>query len=146
MAANTPLKRYKQNTHGGGIRDPLVMAWRKGIAARGELRHQFRHASDLVPTLLEIVGVEPPATIAGVAQKPLEGVSFAASLGDAEAPSRPSRNISRCSATAACGRTAGRRWATIRPARRSSRTNGSSTTSTATSPRPRISPSGSPSG
>jgi arylsulfatase len=39
MAANTPLRRYKQNTHGGGIRDPLVMAWDKGIAARGELRH-----------------------------------------------------------------------------------------------------------
>jgi len=36
MAANTPLRRYKQNTHGGGIRDPLVMAWNKGIAARGE--------------------------------------------------------------------------------------------------------------
>ena len=34
MAANTPLRRYKQNTHGGGIRDPLVMAWSKGITAR----------------------------------------------------------------------------------------------------------------
>ena len=66
MAANTPLRRYKQNTHGGGIRDPLVMAWDKGIAARGELRHQFCHASDLVPTLLEIVGVKPPKTINGV--------------------------------------------------------------------------------
>ena len=61
MAANTPLRRYKQNTHGGGIRDPLVMAWRKGIAAKGELRHQFCHASDLAPTLLEVVGVKSEA-------------------------------------------------------------------------------------
>ena len=86
MAANTPLKRYKQNTHGGGIRDPLVVSWPAGIAARGGLRHGFRHACDVVPTLLEVVGAEPPETIAGVAQQPLEGVSFAASFGDADPP------------------------------------------------------------
>ena len=73
MAANTPLRRYKQNTHGGGIRDPLVMAWSKGIAARGELRHQFCHASDLAPTLLEVVGVKPPKVINGVKQMPHRG-------------------------------------------------------------------------
>jgi len=86
MASNTPLKRYKQNTHGGGIRDPLVVCWPKGIEARGELRQQFRHASDLTPTILDLLGVEPPATIAGVAQQPLEGVSFAASFGAADPP------------------------------------------------------------
>jgi arylsulfatase len=88
MAANTPLRRYKQNTHGGGIRDPLVMSWPKGLAARGELRHQFCHACDLVPTLLDIVGVTAPETINGVKQMPLEGTSFAASLSDAGAPSK----------------------------------------------------------
>ena len=56
MAANTPLRRYKQNTHGGGIRDPLVMCWPKQIVARGELRHQFAHACDLAPTLLDLLG------------------------------------------------------------------------------------------
>ncbi|HEY1752090.1 MAG TPA: arylsulfatase [Caulobacteraceae bacterium] len=86
MASNTPLKRYKQNTHGGGIRDPLVMSWPNGIAARGELRHGFRHACDVVPTLLEVVGIEPPASIAGVAQQPIEGVSFAPALGAADPP------------------------------------------------------------
>ena len=88
MAANTPLRRYKQNTHGGGIRDPLVLSWPKGIAARGELRHQFCHACDLTPTLLDIVGVKPPKTINGIEQMPMEGTSFAASLGDAKAPSK----------------------------------------------------------
>lgn len=89
MASNTPLRRYKQNTHGGGIRDPLVISWRRGIPARGELRHQFVHACDLAPTLLELVGVTPPETVNGVPQMPLEGVSFAASLRDPNAPSKP---------------------------------------------------------
>lgn len=88
MASNTPLRRYKQNTHGGGIRDPLVLSWRNGVKARGELRHQFAHASDLVPTLLDVIGIAPPAEIAGVKQMPLEGESFAASLHDANAPAR----------------------------------------------------------
>ncbi|GGC59832.1 arylsulfatase [Chelatococcus reniformis] len=89
MAANTPLRRYKQNTHGGGIRDPFVISWPARIKARGELRHPFVHACDLVPTLLELVGVEAPSEIGGVAQQPLEGVSFAASLTDPDAPQRP---------------------------------------------------------
>ena len=88
MASNTPLRRYKQNTHGGGIRDPLVVSWPKGIAARGELRHQFCHASDFAPTVLDILGLEPPGEVAGVSQKPLEGESFAASLHDPDAPRR----------------------------------------------------------
>ncbi len=84
MASNTPLKRYKQNTHGGGIRDPLIASWPGGIAARGQLRHGFRHASDITPTLLQLIGLKPPASIAGVAQQPIEGVSFAASFGEAD--------------------------------------------------------------
>jgi arylsulfatase len=88
MASNTPLKRYKQNTHGGGIRDPLVIAWPSRLPARGELRNQFCHACDLVPTLLELIGVEAPATIGGAPQQPLEGVSFAASLANAAAADR----------------------------------------------------------
>jgi arylsulfatase len=88
MAANTPLRRYKQNTHGGGIRDPLVICWPDGIAARGELRHQFAHASDLTPTLLDLLGIAQPAEIDGVRQMPIEGTSFAASLKNAAAPSK----------------------------------------------------------
>ncbi len=88
MAANTPVRRYKQNTHGGGIRDPLVVSWPNRLPARGEVRHQFAHAVDLVPTLLELIGINTPESVAGVPQMPLEGVSFAASLTDAAAPER----------------------------------------------------------
>ena len=88
MAANTPLRRYKQNTHGGGIRDPLVIAWLEGIPARDELRHQFAHACDFTPTLLDLLGIEPPAEINGVRQMPIEGTSFAGSLNDPTAPSK----------------------------------------------------------
>src|SRR4029434_351987 len=87
MASNTPLRRYKQNTHGGGIRDPLVISWPNALAARGEIRDQFCHACDLTPTLLELVGIAAPDVIAGVPQQPIEGVSFAASLKTANAPS-----------------------------------------------------------
>jgi arylsulfatase A-like enzyme len=88
MAANTPLRRYKQNTHGGGIRDPLVITWLEGIPARDELRHQFAHACDFTPTLLDLLGIEPPAEINGVRQMPVEGTSFAGSLKDPTAPSK----------------------------------------------------------
>jgi arylsulfatase len=90
MASNTPLRRYKQNTHGGGIRDPFVMSWPGRIAAKGELRHQFVHACDLVPTLLDLIGIAAPAVINGVPQMPMEGESFAQTIADASAPARKS--------------------------------------------------------
>ena len=73
MASNTPLKRYKQNTHGGGIRDPLVAAG-PGISA-GELRHQFCHVVDLAPTILDAIGLDE-------ARAGMQGVSFAATLAE----------------------------------------------------------------
>ena len=88
MASNTPLRRYKQNTHGGGVRDPLVICWPERIVARGELRHQFAHACDLAPTLLDLIGIEAPAEINHIPQMPIEGTSFAVSVSDATAPSK----------------------------------------------------------
>ncbi len=88
QAGNTPLKRYKQNTHGGGIRDPLVVSWPNGITARGEMRTQYLHAVDLMPTVLEATGVERPAVLDGVDQDPLDGIGMRATFDDATAPSR----------------------------------------------------------
>ncbi|MEC9346649.1 MAG: arylsulfatase [Pseudomonadota bacterium] len=90
MAGNTPLRRYKQNTHGGGVRDPLIVRWPSRIADAGGIRRQFHHVSDVTPTVLEAMGLEAPATIAGVDQQPMEGTSFAYSFDAPESPTRKS--------------------------------------------------------
>jgi arylsulfatase A-like enzyme len=87
-AGNTPLRRWKRYLHQGGMSDPLVVHWPKGIAGRGEIRGQYAHVVDLTPTILEALGVEPPSVLAGVPQRPLEGVSFAHTFRDGAAPSR----------------------------------------------------------
>lgn len=79
MAANTPLRRYKQNTHGGGVRDPLVIRW-PGQVEAGAIRHEFCHVSDVAPTLLDALSIDAPSHVDGVQQKPVEGVSFQATF------------------------------------------------------------------
>jgi arylsulfatase len=86
MVGNTPLKRYKSTTHGGGIRDPMIVSWPARITDHGSLRTQFSHLVDVVPTVLELLEIEPPAEINGVAQQPIEGVSFAHTFASATAP------------------------------------------------------------
>lgn len=77
QAGNTPLKRYKQNTYGGGVRDPLIVRWPTRVDDPGTIRHQFCHATDVYPTVLECAGVEPPAEYQGVPQLPVTGTSLA---------------------------------------------------------------------
>ena len=79
MAANTPCKFYKQNTHGGGVRDPFILHWPAGLpeGSGGTMRHQFHHVSDVAPTVLDILGIAPPASVNGVAQMPVHGTSMA---------------------------------------------------------------------
>ena len=60
MAGNTPFRLCKQYTHFGGVRNPLVVHWPQGIKAKGELRHQFHHVTDMVPTVLEAIGIQEP--------------------------------------------------------------------------------------
>ena len=81
MASNTPLKRYKQNTHAGGIRDPCVISWPvRHAAVAGEIRTQYHHVSDIVPTVLELIGVDAPTELDGVAQLSIEGTSMVPSF------------------------------------------------------------------
>ncbi|MFA5122061.1 sulfatase-like hydrolase/transferase [Zavarzinia sp.] len=86
--SNTPYRLYKQYTHLGGVADPLVVAWPKGIPARGEIRDRFVHVIDLYPTLLDALGLQRPATYRGRKLKPLEGASAAATFADPKAPTR----------------------------------------------------------
>jgi len=82
QVGNTPGKRYKQNTHGGGVRDPLIVSWPNGIdaAVQGQTRDQFHHVIDLTPTIFDLVGVQAPDTVKGVPQQPIEGTSLAYTL------------------------------------------------------------------
>jgi arylsulfatase len=82
QAGNTPLKWYKQNTHGGGVRDPLIFHWPAGLKAAGETRSQFCHAIDVAPTILDLAGIAPPDVVAGVPQMPVHGVSLAPTFAD----------------------------------------------------------------
>ena len=86
-AFNTPFKLWKRYANfEGGTADPLLVSWPKGIAARGELRRQYNHAVDIVPTLLDCLEMEMPEVVKGYTQHPIEGVSFAATFADADAP------------------------------------------------------------
>ena len=87
-AGNTPFKRWKRETHEGGVTDPLIVHWPKGIEDRGGIRHQYAHAIDLMPTLLDVLKIAPPKEIAGVKQNPIEGVSFAHAFKEAGAPTK----------------------------------------------------------
>jgi arylsulfatase A-like enzyme len=89
LAMDTPYQWSKQvASHLGGTRNGLVVHWPDGISAKGEVRHQWHHVIDVVPTLLEVIGVPQPDTVNGVAQDPIEGVSFAYSLNEPEAAER----------------------------------------------------------
>ncbi len=77
QVGNTPLRFYKQNTFEGGIHDPMIVHWPARIREHGAIRAQYHHVSDILPTILEVVGVPAPEVFAGVPQLPIEGVSFA---------------------------------------------------------------------
>jgi arylsulfatase A-like enzyme len=87
-AGDTPFRRWKRETYRGGTSDPFIVCWPKGINAKGEVRTQYAHAIDMVPTILEALGVEPPISIKGVSQSPIEGVSLAQTFDDPEAQSK----------------------------------------------------------
>jgi arylsulfatase A-like enzyme len=87
-AGNTPFRRWKRETYRGGISDPFIVHWPERIEAAGEVRTQYTHAIDMVPTVLESLGVDPPSSIKGVTQSPIEGVSFAHTFDSADAPSK----------------------------------------------------------
>ena len=80
-ALSTPFKMFKRySNYAGGTECPLTITWPKGIKARGEIRNQYYHAVDIVPTILDIVGLEMPKVYHGIDQIPLSGVSMRSSF------------------------------------------------------------------
>ncbi len=89
VAFSTPYKMFKRYSgYEGGTADPLVISWPKGIKAHGELRNQYYHSTDIVPTILEACGVKMPEIVNGIKQTPLAGVSMTSSFNDAKAPTQ----------------------------------------------------------
>jgi arylsulfatase A-like enzyme len=87
MAFNTPFKMWKRYEFNGGTSDPCVISWPAGMKAKGEIREQYHHAIDLVPTVLDVLGVESPSTIKGYTQSHFDGVSMRYSFDDGNAAS-----------------------------------------------------------
>jgi arylsulfatase A-like enzyme len=84
MVSNTPLRMYKINTHQGGHQVPFIVHWPAGLATPGggEIRTQYQHITDLLPTLAEMTGVEVPTAKCGAALPAPAGASFVESLRD----------------------------------------------------------------
>jgi len=65
MTFNTPFKMWKRYEFNGGTSDPCIISWPAGTKARGEVREQYYHAIDLVPTILDALGVSAPESVKG---------------------------------------------------------------------------------
>ncbi len=93
MAGNTPFKRWKREVHQGGVADPCIVRWSRRLAdAAGGVRHQFAHAIDVLPTVLELAGIEAPDVLDDVPQSPIDGISFAYLLGP-DGGEEPERHV-----------------------------------------------------
>lgn len=91
-ALDTPFQWTKQvGSHLGGTRNGMVLSWPKRVTDRGQVRSQFTHLIDIVPSIYEIVGIEAPETVNGIKQQPINGTSFVASLTNAKAPEHRTR-------------------------------------------------------
>jgi len=87
-AMDTPFQYAKMfASHYGGTRNGMVISWPARIKDKGGIRSQWHHTIDIVPTILEVSGLQQPSMVNGVAQKSIEGVSMAYSFDSAKAPS-----------------------------------------------------------
>jgi arylsulfatase len=91
MAGNTPFRYFKQSEHRGGQHDALVVHWPNGIQAKGEVRSQYHHISDIAPTIMQAAGVTVPEEYHGVEQQPMDGVSMMYAFNNADAPNQKKR-------------------------------------------------------
>lgn len=87
-ALDSPFQWMKQvASHFGGTRNAMALSWPKRISDAGGLRQQFHHVIDIVPTIYDLVGIEPPSHVNGIEQMPIHGTSMAYSFDNANAPS-----------------------------------------------------------
>jgi arylsulfatase len=90
-AGDTPFQWTKQvASHFGGTRNSMIVSWPKAIRDRGKVRSHFHHVIDVMPTIMEVVGIAEPKEVNGYIQRPIEGTSFAYTF-QAENAAAPSR-------------------------------------------------------
>ena len=87
-AGNSPHKWFKMMTHGGGVRDPMIVHWPARIRQGGGVSEQFCHCTDIVPTVLEAVGISAPTQVKGFEQMPIHGTSITYTFDEPAAPTR----------------------------------------------------------
>jgi arylsulfatase len=89
QACNTPFRMWKSDANSeGGTHNPMILVYPKLIKHGGEIRTQYGHVIDILPTTLDVLGLKAPAVIRGIHQQPIEGTSLFYSIADANAPSR----------------------------------------------------------
>ena len=91
QVSNTPYRFYKRTPMAGGIRVPFVVHWPQGLADPGGLRSQWIHVTDVLPTLLDLVGASYPTVHQGYRTRSMDGKSFMASLRQPDAPAQRQR-------------------------------------------------------
>lgn len=96
VASSAPATWCMQMAHGGGANAGMVMHWPKGIKAKGENRRQYHHLNDIVPTILDAVGVPEPKIVNGIEQVPMAGVSMRYSFESAHAKTRHNTQYNEC--------------------------------------------------
>jgi arylsulfatase A-like enzyme len=90
-AFDTPFKWTKQvASYFGGTRQGMAISWPGHIKDVGGIRSQFHHIIDIVPTILEVTGIQAPGMVNGIKQAPIEGISMAYTFdsANANAPSK----------------------------------------------------------
>ncbi|MCH5597013.1 arylsulfatase [Niabella ginsengisoli] len=89
QATNTPFKDWKQDAQSeGGTHNPLIVYHPKLIKEKGGIRNQYGHVIDILPTTLEVAGIDVPQYIRGIPQDTIQGTSLAYSVNDAKAKSK----------------------------------------------------------
>ena len=145
VAFSTPFRMFKRYSYQGGVCDPLVIHWPEGIKAKGEVRHQYHHCTDIVPTILDCCGVEMPDGRRRRTSRHRCPVCRCATRSTPPTPRPPRRrSTTRCSVPAASGTTAGRPSPSTvlyrSDSATSTKTAGSCSTPTKIAPRPTTSP------
>jgi arylsulfatase len=88
MASNTPFRLFKSTTLAGGHQVPFIVSWPRGLGDRGAIRHQYAYVTDVLPTLIDLIGLDVPRAPGRADAGTMDGISLSSTLTDADAPTK----------------------------------------------------------